>query len=162
MGIQRPSLPCSSISEKMKGRYPRTVRTRVPITKRLNCQIPHTGAVTSQTFTYCFLSTRHFKPKGERVAPSRKRFQTLESVSKVLCQSGVTGNVLTVATLRLLQPLPTVFTLSRLSPNPDTSCECFPWNTERVLSGATCGINLSFSAMATRNPLTLKIKRGVV
>lgn len=68
-------------------------------------QIPYREAVTSKTFTYCFPSTLYVKPKGERVAPSRKRFQTLKSISKVLCQSGVTGNFSTVAILCLLQPL---------------------------------------------------------
>lgn len=44
--------PCHALeSEKMKGHYARTVCTGVSITKRLNCQIPHTGAATSKMFT---------------------------------------------------------------------------------------------------------------
>lgn len=45
------------------------------------------------------------------------------------------------------------------STNPDTSCMCFPWNTERACLEATCGINLSFSATTKGNLLALKIKR---
>lgn len=45
-------------------------------------------------------------------------------------------------------------------PLTQTPAACAPPGTQRGFClEATCGINLSFSATATRNPLTLKIKR---
>ena len=79
------------------------------------------------------------------------------------CCSGVAGNFPTVATLCPLQPLPT-------PSNPCLPCKDCPLTQTPAACAspgiqrgfcleATCGINLSFSARATRNPLTLKIKR---
>lgn len=92
------------------------------------------------------------------MAPSRKRFQTPKIISKVLCQSGVTGNFLTVATSA---PTPSKPCLPCADcPLTQTPAACASPGTQRGFClEATCGINLSFSATATRNPLTLKIKR---
>lgn len=76
------------------------------------------------------------------------------------CQSGVTGNFLTVAALCPLQPLSNPCLPCGDCPLTQTPAACASPGTQRGFClEATCGINLSFSATATRNPLTLKIKR---
>lgn len=52
-----------------------------------------------------------------------------------------------------------VFTLWSLSINSDTSCKCFHCSTESSLSGSNMWYQFIILNNATRNPLTLKIKR---
>jgi len=53
----------------------------------------------------------------------------------------------------------TVFTLWSPAINSDTSCKCFHCNTESFLSGSNMWYQFIILNNATRNPLTLKIKR---
>lgn len=125
-----------------------------------NALIPHTEAVTSQTLTYCFPSIVYLKPKGERVAPSRKRFLTLKSISKVLCQLGVIGNFLTVPTLCQLQPLPNRVYLVQTVHQPRHQLHVLPREHREGFVWRQHVVSIYLSQqLTTRNPLTLKIKR---
>lgn len=54
-----------------------------------------------------------------------------------------------------------MFTLWSPSINSDTSCKCFHCSTESFLSGSNMWYQFIILNNATRNPLTLKIKRVV-
>lgn len=135
---------------------------RLPGTKSVSTVRSHTRKqwLHKRSLTVSEHHTSSQKVRG-RVLPG-KDF-TLKSISKVLCQSEVTDHFFE----RLLpsvhfSPSQTMFTLWRLSTKPDTSCMCFPWNTERVLSGSNMWYQFIFLSNSNKESTDFKNKKGVV